>query len=295
MVVVSGTSNKGFAKELAKALGKRYVDSDIHHFPDGELHVKVPGGKIDREGIIVQSLAYRPNEYILELILLADDLRREGAKKVIAVIPYLAYARQDEEFTKGEAVAFLSVAKLLETYCDKIITVDTHLHRFHRISQVFSKAVNVSAMEELAQYAKKRYKNLKNPLIIGPDGESKQWAKQIAGIMECEYDIFEKVRLSATKVIVKPKKKDLRGRDIIIVDDIISTGGTIIETIKIAKKQGAKRIIVFCSHGLLMDGALKRILRAGAEVVVSTNTVPNSTSKVSAVPSVARVLKGKVK
>jgi len=291
MVVVSGTSNKEFAKELAKGLGIKYVKSTIHHFPDGELHVKVPGEKIDKLGIIVQSLAYKPNEYLLELLLLADDLRREGAKNVIAVIPYLAYARQDEEFTDGEAVAFLSVAKLLETYCDKIITVDTHLHRFHKISEVFTKAVNVSAMGELGHYLKKKYKSLKSPVVIGPDEESKQWAKQIAEIMGCEYDIFKKVRFSATKVKIKPKEKDLHGRDVIIVDDIISTGGTIISAIKIAKKEGAKRIIVVCSHGLLMNNALKKIKNAGAEIVISTNTVLNVTSKVSAVHPVAEVVK----
>lgn len=291
MVVVSGTSNEGFAKELAKELGIKYVESYIHHFPDGELHVKVPGNEIDKLGIIVQSLAYKPNEYLMELLLLADDLRREGAKKVIAVIPYLAYARQDEEFTKGEAVAFLSVAKLLETYCDEIITIDTHLHRFHKISEVFSKAVNVSAMSELGHYIKKKYKNLRNPVVIGPDEESKQWAKQIAGLIGCEYDIFEKVRLSATRVKIQPKEKDLHGRDVVIVDDIISTGGTIIEAIKIAKREGAKRIIIICSHGLLLNDALKKIKKAGAEVVISTNTVPNVTSKVSAVPPVVEILK----
>lgn len=292
MIVVSGTSNEEFAKKLAAKLDVKYVKSVIQHFPDGELHVKIPGAKVDKVGVVVQSLVYTPNEYLMEAILLADDLKREGAKKVVGVFPYLAYARQDEAFTKGEAVSFLSVAKLLESYFDRIITVDAHLHRFHDIRQVFKKAENVSAMAEISEYLRRKFKKFKDPIVLGPDEESEQWAKQIARGVGCEYDVFTKTRFSATRVEIHPKKADLTNREVIIVDDIISTGGTMINAVKIARREGAKRIIAVCSHGLLLKDSLLRIKKAGADYVISTNTVPNGkTSMIDATDPVAEALR----
>jgi ribose-phosphate pyrophosphokinase len=228
--------------------------------------------KTAEKAIVVQTLAFKPNEYLMELIFICDSLRRDGCKKITAVIPYLAYARQDEEFSRGEEVSLLAVSKLLEMYCDKIITIDAHLHRFKHITDVMKKAINVSAMKTIGKYLNKNYK-LTNPVVIGPDEESEQWAKDIAKNLNCEYDVFLKTRFSATEIEIKPREQDLHNKDVIVIDDIVSTGGTMAEAVKIAKKEGAKRVFAVCTHGLFVNNAIKKITKAGADEILSTNTI----------------------
>ena len=292
MIVVSGSANKPFAEELAERIDADYVETKIEHFPDGELHITVP--KCAREAIVVQSMAFRPNEYFMELLFICDALRRDGCKKIIAVIPYLAYARQDMEFHKGEEVSFQAVSHLMEIYCDSLITVDAHLHRIKNIKFIASKAKNTSAMPIIGEYLKEKY-NLNKPVVIGPDEESEQWAKQIAEVLSCDYDVFKKTRHSATKVEIKPKERDLNGRDVVVIDDIVSTGGTMAQAVEIAKKEGAEKVLSVCTHGLFVDDALRKITRAGADEVLSTNTVQNKTAKIDVVGAVADILNNRLK
>lgn len=286
MIVTSGSSNPTFAKDLARLMGVEYKAARIGHFPDGELHITVPR---DKETILVQSLALNPNEYMMELLLMLDYLESKGSE-VTAVIPYLAYARQDEEFHSGEAISFHTIAKLLQHYCDNAIMIDVHLHRIGNIKKMLPKAVNVSVMPLIGEYLKRHVK-FQNPVVIGPDEESEQWAKQIANILNCDHDIFIKKRFSSTKVAeMEPKSLNLKGRDVVIIDDIISTGGTIANAVKIAKKHGAKKISVACAHGLFVGGAVGKI-KPYVSNILSTDTVPGKYSKIRAAPAVANYLK----
>ena len=288
MIVVPGSSNRLFAFKLSKQINAEYVETEISEFPDGEVHIKIPKDVKKEDVVVVQSLAVHPNDYLMEFLIICDALRGKGCNNICAVLPYLAYARQDDEFTPGEAISLLGVSRIIEEFCDEIITVDMHLHRYNRITEVFHRGKNVSAMPLLGSYISRF--NLDNPVVIGPDEESEQWAKQMASTIskDCEYQIFTKMRHSAEDVSIRGEV-NVHGRDIIVCDDIISTGGTMAEIIRILKEAGAKRVMVACTHAILAGNAITRIYGSGAEDLVGTDTVPSEITRVSAVPAVAEV------
>lgn len=238
--------------------------------------------------VVIQSIHHAPDELLVEYLLLVDTLKDLGAKKVISFIPYFAYARQDERFCPGEALSFKTVCKLLESVgTDEVYTIDTHQHRVLKSTDVFSiPSHNLTAMPLLADYISKSGV-LKKPLVIGPDTEAERWAKIAAERLGTDYDVFEKKRLGDEHVEVRPRKATAKDRDVLIVDDIISTGGTIVEALKILFSQGAKRIDVACTHPILASGALSKIYEAGAQTVIGTDTVPSPISCVSVAPLIA--------
>jgi ribose-phosphate pyrophosphokinase len=231
---------------------------------------------------------HTPDDFLFEYLLLVDALKDLGAKRVTSFVPYFAYARQDERFKPGEALSFKTVSKLIQSVgTDEIFTIDMHQHRVVKSSEVFGiPSHNLSAMRLLADYVRKEGK-LTNPLVIGPDAEAEQWAKLAAESLNAEYDVFEKKRLGDSKVEIRPRKSSAKDRDVLIVDDIISTGGTIIEASKILFSQGARRIEVACTHPILASEALSRILAIGVANVVGTDTVPCPISYVSVAPLIA--------
>lgn len=237
---------------------------------------------------VIQSIHHTPDELLFEYLLLVDTLKDLGASRVTAFIPYFAYARQDERFKPGEALSFRTVTKLMESVgTDEIYTIDMHQHRVLKSSEVFKiPSHNLSAMPLLADYVKKTGE-VQNPLVIGPDTEAEQWAKIAADRLGTDYDVFEKKRLGDDHVEVRPRRSNAKGRDVLIVDDIISTGGTIVEASKILLSQGANKVAVACTHPILAPGALEKIQNAGVVSVVGTDTVPSPISRVSVAPLIA--------
>jgi ribose-phosphate pyrophosphokinase len=293
MIVVPGSSNRLFAYRLSRAIGADYVETEISKFPDGETHIKIP--QIEEEAVVVQSLCYHPDQYLMEFLIICDALWGKGCKQITGAIPYLAYARQDSEFTPGEAISLLGVARVIEKFCDRVITVDMHLHRYKSIGEVFKRGVNASAAGLVGEYIKGS--RLKDPMVIGPDEESEQWARQISSKIGCDWDIFIKERISPEKIKLMPKEadvKDVKGRDVVIFDDIISTGGTMAEAVKAVREMGAKRVVAACTHAILAGTAQTKIFNAGAEAIVATDTVPSPFSFVSAVPAMKELLQSKI-
>ncbi len=209
----------------------------------------------------------------------------------------MAYARQDSRFFPGEAVSSASVARLLEfAGTTSFFTIDCHLHRLGDVAKVFKiPARNLTAMHELGKYAREHIKPRK-PIVIGPDEEAEQWATVVAKELDTEHVVFRKVRvrkegMTSSKVEVDAGDIEVKGRDVVFADDIISTGGTIAEAAKACKKGGANRIFVVCTHPVLADGALKRIKAAGVLKVIGTDTYPGPISKVTVAPVIAAALK----
>jgi len=165
-----------------------------------------------------------------------------------------------------------------------------HLHRYSSVEEVFRiPAVNVSAMPLLAEYASRAY-NFSEPVVIGPDEESRQWAEKAAAAIGCECDVLEKRRVSAEVVEMVPREVSVRGRDVLIVDDIISTGGTMAEAVKMVLRQGARRVVCACTHAILAGNALERVFQAGAHDLIATDTVPSPVSAVSVAELLAKTL-----
>ncbi|MFW9934335.1 MAG: ribose-phosphate diphosphokinase [Candidatus Thorarchaeota archaeon] len=292
VIVTSGSPSKYLAWSVAQALKASYLNTEVKHFPDGETYIRFEGEVTKEEVIVIQSLALKPNDYLMELFLMLDALKDLKAKRVITVLPYFAYARQDERFKPGEAVSLKTVSRLIEAAgSDYIFTIDSHRHRVVDQDNLTTVPLHdLTAMRELAKHMNNKHA-LHNPAVIGPDAEAGAWAKIAADALSVDYDALEKTRYDAETVEIKPRKLDLKGRDVVIVDDIISTGNTIIKAIDVLKKNGAKNIYVACTHPLLVLNALVRIYNAGALDVVGTDTVPSAISHVSVAPVIAEAIK----
>ncbi|XRP96883.1 ribose-phosphate diphosphokinase [Methanocaldococcus sp. 16A] len=275
MIIVSGSQSQNLAFKVAKILNIKLTRVEYKRFPDNEIYVRVVDEINDDEAVIINTQKNQ-NDAIVETILLCDALRDEGVKKITLVAPYLAYARQDKKFNPGEAISIRALAKIYSNIVDKLITInphETHIKDFFTIPFVYGDAV-----PKLAEYVKDK---LENPIVLAPDKGALEFAKTASEILNAEYDYLEKTRLSPTEIQIAPKTLDANGRDVLIVDDIISTGGTMATAVKLLKEQGAKKIIAACVHPVLIGDALNKLYSAGVEEVVGTDTYLSEVSKVS--------------
>ena len=286
--VISGKSSEDLAKKLARRIKANLVKSEIRVFPDGESKITLSGNLSKKKSIVVQSI-YPPVDTNLIQVLSLISKAKETSSEVIAVIPYMGYARQDKEFLPGEIVTMKVLAKLFRGVgTSKIIVVD--IHSITGLKYFTIKPKNVTAIPDLVKYFKKL--NLKKTLVVSPDQGGKDRAKEFANKFESEYIALEKKRDRKTgKVQIKTKNVDeVAGRDIILVDDMISTGGSIINATQFLKKQKCKRVYVVCTHALLMNGAEKKIKNSGVTSIISTNTIPGKTSVVDVSNTIAKAI-----
>ena len=286
--MVSGKSSKNLAKELSKKIKANFVKSEIRVFADGESKITLIGKLSKKKSIVVQSI-YPPVDTNLVQALSLITKAKENSSEVIAVIPYMGYARQDREFLPGEIVTMNVLGKLFKSAgASKIIIVD--IHSLIGLKYFTIKTKNVTAVPDLAEYFKKL--SLKNPLVVSPDQGGLERAKEFAKEFNSDYIALEKTRDRKTgKVKIKTKKlAEVKNRDLILVDDMISTGGSIIKATQFLKKQKCKRIYVACTHALLMNDAENKIKKAGVTSIISTNTIPGKTSKVDISKAIAKAI-----
>ena len=286
--VISGKSSEELAKKLSKRIKANLIKSTIRVFPDGESKITLSGKISKKKSIVVQSI-YPPVDSNLIQALSLISKAKEISSEVIAVIPYLGYARQDREFLPGEVVTMKVLAKLFKGVgASKIIAVD--IHSVIGFKHFTIKSKNVTAIPDLVKYFKKL--NLKDPIVVSPDQGGKDRAKEFAVEFGSEFIALEKKRDRKTgKVQIKTKNTgEVIGRDLILVDDMISTGGSIINATQFLKKQKCKRVYVACTHALLMNDAEKKIKKAGVTKIVSTNTIPGKTSMVDVSNTISKAI-----
>ncbi len=275
--VIGGGASKDLAKRLARKLKAVYIKTETKIFPDGESKVTLQ--KIPKKSVIlvVQSTYPPVDTNLLQTLSIISQVRKVSSR-TFAIMPYMGYARQDKQFLNGEVITMSAVAKMLQSVgAKKVIVVDIHsniaLNHFKIPTE------NVSAIPELAKYFKKL--NLKNPLVVSPDMGGYSRSKKFASLLKTDFIVLKKHRDRKTgRVSIQTAKVDVQGKDLILVDDIISTGGSIIKAAQFLKKQKCKRVFVACTHGLLVEGAEKKIRKAGVSRIISTNTIPGNTSKV---------------
>ena len=275
--VIGGNASKDLAKRIARRLKAKYVDADTRTFPDGESKITFRHNLKKSVVLVVQS-TYPPVDTNLLQILSIISEAKKISSKIYAIMPYMGYARQDRQFLNGEIVTMSVVAKMLQAAgAKKIIAVDIHSKTALRHFKIPTE--NVSAIPELAKYLKKL--KLKNPIVVSPDTGGSLRAKKFADILKSDFITLKKSRNRKTgKVSIQSTKADVNGKDLIIVDDIISTGGSVVKATQFLKKQKCKRVFVVCTHGLLVGDAEKNIKKAGVTQIISTNTIPRSVSKV---------------
>jgi ribose-phosphate pyrophosphokinase len=219
------------------------------------------------------------------LFLLQNAAEEAGAKKITVVIPYYGYARQDTLFQAGEAISAKAIAGLISLNADRVITVDPH--KEHILDFFSTSAESCTAVPEIAIYLKQ--KNL--DLILAPDKGALNRAKQASNIIGCDFDYMEKTRIDGTTVEIKPKNLEVQNKNVGIIDDIISTGGTMAKSIKELKKQGAKKVYVSCTHGLFAGDAIKKLSSSGCDEIIATDTIYSNYSTVKVAPSIASLIK----
>jgi len=284
--VLVGPASKDLAKSVANILGAELIDVDLKIFPDGESKVRIDGELDGKFAVIVQSTYPPVDTHLMQSLLMISKAKKMGAS-VCAVIPYLAYARQDKEFLRGEAVSIELVGSLFNSSGAKnLVTVDAHSQM--ALSYFRIPAYNVSAVPLLANYFKSQ--KLVQPLAVSPDTGGSARAQEFAKIIGMSSIALLKFRDRNTGEVTidpnAPELKTVKGRDAILIDDIISTGGSIIKATEVLLKAGCRKVFVACTHALLLDGALEKIMDTGASEVVGTNTVPSQVSKVDVAPSI---------
>jgi len=258
-------------------LDAELLKAEFKKFPDGELYVRVDGFKSDDRVVIVQSLC--SNDDLIFLTLMLDAL--EDVEK-IAVIPYFGYARQDRKFFEGECISVRAIARIIESYTDNVISVNIHSRK---AAEYFKRLSEVDAMPVIGQ----RYKD-RDVIMISPDLGSLERVRVAAKVAGCEYDYLEKKRVDATTVEMSPKEMDVEGKHVLIVDDIISTGGTIIEASRILQNLGAKRVDATCVHAVMAGYALNKLYSSGIAEVTATDTIEREVSKISVAEKIAEKL-----
>lgn len=273
MLIVSCSHGVHFGQSIAKKLKVRHSELIVNKFPDDELLIKFNSKLKNEDVVLVQSFYSNISDCLIEAILAAATAKELGAKKIILVAPYFPYLRQDKRFHSGESVSQGIIAGMVERYFDSAYIIDPHLHRKDSLNEIFKiKSIKLTANDLIADYIKKK---IKNPILIGPDSESYKWARNVAEKIGAESRILTKKRYSSYHVEVKLNKKvDLMDKNVVIVDDIVSTGHTIIEASKLLRKLGAKKITCICVHGIFTGNALGKFRKNKIDVI-STNTIPN--------------------
>jgi len=284
MKIIPGTSSQVLATRIAAELGGEVSLCEFKKFPDGELYTRVVDGIKDEEVTIVQSIM--ADTGLISLLQLIDAV--EEAHKTSVVIPYLGYARQDKRFKPGEAISSRAIARGISFagIVDKIFVVNVHNRAVLEYFDVEAK--NLDAAPLIGGYIAK--KRIAQPVIIGPDEGARELAKAVAAPQGFDYDVLEKKRISGDEVVIKPKELSVEGKNVVIVDDIISTGGTIAEAASMLKAREANEIYVACIHGLFVQNAPLRIRNAGVKEIIATDTIESVFSEISVAKMIAEEL-----
>jgi len=267
------------ANRLASRLGLSLQEIALHRFPDGEMRVTV--GRAASTTIVYASLD-QPNDKLLAILFAAEALRRGGARRLVLLAPYLCYMRQDAAFHEGEAISQKAVGRLLAATVDRVITVDAHLHRTTDIRAVFPgiEAENLSAMPAIANAL--RITGIDPAtIVVGPDAESRPWVGDLAGRLGLAHAVAQKIRRGDRAVEIGfAEPASVAGRPVLLVDDIVSSGGTLIACAKALSAAGAKAIDAVIAHALFPPEMAIKFTNAGIGSIRSTSSVPHPTNAI---------------
>ncbi|MBI4361757.1 MAG: ribose-phosphate diphosphokinase [Euryarchaeota archaeon] len=261
MKVVAGPASPGLGARVAEQLGAPLLPLETRTFPDGEGYLRIHGAVEGEEVLVVQATPTAGD--VVALLQLLDA--SAGARRRTVAIPYFGYARQDRQFQPGEAVSARAVARAIEA--DPVFTVN--IHSPQALSHFRAPVQDLDAAPLLGERIRRM--GLRDPIVIAPDDGAEGLARRTAG--KGEWDVLEKKRLSATEVQIRPKECAIQGRDVVLVDDMVTTGGTIAEAARMLQRQGPRQVLVACVHPVLAGNALDKLHKAGVPRLITTDTL----------------------
>ncbi|MCL2156709.1 MAG: ribose-phosphate diphosphokinase [Methanobrevibacter sp.] len=284
-MIIGGSASQKLGAEVANELGEYLCPIETKKFPDGERYIRIKGN-IEEKVVVIQSTGYPQDENLIELLLIIKNLKSLGAKEIKVVIPYFGYGRQEKRFKEGEAISAEIIANLIQSSgANEVISIDLHEDSVRNFFNIPSK--NISATGPIADYIANK---TNDPIIIAPDKGALGFAEEISKILECDSSYLNKVRISPEKVetqIADIAINSVKGKDAFVVDDIIATGGTIVNAIAILKKHGAKSVSVCCVHPILVNDAILKIYAAGAKSIAGTDSLKSEVSCISVAKIIA--------
>jgi len=291
MIIIGGTATNGIDENLSKIVKAPLIKVEHKVFPDGESYIRIPQRVSDEEVYVVQSLYPPQDKHLIELLLILETLTDMKNDKITAIIPYLAYARQDRRFKEGEAVSIKTVLNAIQrSGANSLIVIEPH--KAEELSY-FNGEIKVA--DPTPEIAKEIERKVEKPFVLAPDRGALERAKRLANELQCEYAFIEKERDRDTGEVRIKNLPDIKVKDmdVILIDDIISTGGTMIQAAQASYNLGAKKVIAAAFHALFIENAYERMMNSGIKEVITTNTLPQDPNKVTIVdvsPSIARKL-----
>jgi ribose-phosphate pyrophosphokinase len=290
LIAVPGSpEGEAQAHRLGTRLDVEVLVPEIRQFPDGELYVRFPRAKLDDTVAIVGNLSH---DNFLRVAFLAGTARDLGAKTVGLVAPYLAYMRQDSVFHPGEGVTQRYFAKLVSSCVDWMVTVDPHLHRVHSLDGIYSIPTTIArAAAAIAKYIEEQ---ITKPVLVGPDLESEQWVAAVAALCGAPFVILEKTRRGDRDVSVSSPDHSWNGHTPILIDDIVSTGRTLVEATKVLRAAGSAPPTCIAIHAVFADAAQEALLAAGASGIVTCNTIPHASNRICVADSIADAMRSRL-
>ncbi|MGB9676400.1 MAG: ribose-phosphate diphosphokinase [Candidatus Bathyarchaeales archaeon] len=291
MKIIPGPASKELGEKIAQTLKAETVQVTFKTFPDGESYIRFETETLENEDVvIVQTTSPPQDQRLIQLFLMADNAKDMGAKSITTIAPYFAYARQDKRFMTGEAFSIKTIMTLLESCgVNKLITVNAHSPATVKAFNV--PVVDLSAVPLLAEHFR-REGLVENPVSLSLGKKALSMAIEANSVLNGGFDYISTRRdVVSGNVTLEEKPLSVKNRDVVIFDDIISSGGTMAKAVKYAKNQGARRVYAACVHPLLIGDAQKKIMENGADGIVGTDSVPSPVSKVSLAPLICKALK----
>jgi len=273
------------ARALAARLGLPLIAPHVRRFPDGELHVRIDAELAGHDVVLVGAA-----HDFLPISFLAGTARDLGARRVGLVAPYLAYLRQDSRFHPGEGVTATYFGRLMSSTVDWLVTVDPHLHRLAALDRVYSIPTTIArAAPAIAAWVAA---SIEAPMLVGPDAESAQWVRAVAEACGAPHMILEKTRRGDRDVSVSAPEHALNGHTPVLVDDIVSTGKTLIEATRVLRAAGSAQPMCVAIHAVFADAAEAELVTAGARGIVTCDTIPHATNRISVTGAIADAVRG---
>lgn len=273
------------ADNLITELGAETGHLDYRHFPDGESYLRVESSVNGRDCLLVCSL-HDPNPKFLPLVYTAEVLRELGARRVLLVAPYLSYMRQDKRFKTGECITSRHFASLISRSFEFLITVDPHLHRYQTLDEIYG--LKSRALQSAPSVARWINREVYKPLLLGPDSESEQWVAEVARLADAPFEVLQKVRSGDLDVEVSvPHVDQYLEHTPVLIDDIISSGRTLLKTLDHLKKAGMQPAVCIGTHGLFGANAWELLKAGHTQQVVTSNSVPHPSNAIDLAPAIA--------